>query len=115
MRADEKKFQYAILEHKIAIERKHLKDILTFFDRGIHDTLAYLQLGKFEIESAVYEAMKDASYKKVFLLEPLNTYKIDYARTETASESLKLNKLYMKYLLHMACGQSTFCRVNNTV
>lgn len=93
IRADEKEFQSEVLEHKIEIEKNHPKDLLTFFDRGIHDTLAYLQLGKYEIEERVLEATRPLAYKKVFLLEPLNKYIKDYARSETLEEALKLNHL----------------------
>lgn len=93
IRLDEKKFQHKVLDYKIEIERDHPKELLTFFDRGMHDTLAYLKLNKFEIENKVIKAVKRSKYKKVFLLDPLDSYETDYARIETKAESIKLNTL----------------------
>jgi predicted ATPase len=93
IRADERKFQMDVLAHKIRTELKQPENALTFFDRGMHDTLAYLRLYDFDISEEVLEAMQNAQYQQVFLLEPLETYDVDYSRTESREEALKLNKL----------------------
>ena len=93
IRRDEKAFQHAVLQKKKEVESTHSNELLTFFDRGMHDTLAYLKLHGFEIEDWVEKAMSNAKYRSVFLLEPLPLYQKDYARTETAAESRKLNQL----------------------
>lgn len=100
LRKDEKNFQHIILDHKVQTEKQYPADRLTFFDRGMHDTLAYLQLKAFEIEDHVLKAMERARYKKVFLLDPLESYEKDYARTESAEESLKLNQLLRDAFAH---------------
>lgn len=96
IRKNEKTFQRKVLDHKINTEKILPKEVQTFLDRGIHDTLAYLQLKKIDIEENVFEAVKNADYKKVFLLDPLDTYNLDYARTETQNEAIKLNELLYK-------------------
>lgn len=96
LRANEAKFQLDVLKHKQEIERDHARDTLTFFDRGMHDTLAYLELINEKIDNAVIDAVKKSKYKKVFLLDPLSIYESDYARTETQEEALKLNALLHK-------------------
>ena len=101
IRADEAQFQLKILMHKRRTEKYHPEDMLTFFDRGMHDTLAYLKLRGFKLEKNIIDAMKSSRYKKVFLLEPLDTYQLDYARTETAHDAKRLNKLlYESYDEH---------------
>lgn len=93
IRADERQFQLDVLAHKIRTELEQNREALTFFDRGMHDTLAYLRLFDIEVTDEVIEAMKNSGYKHVFLLEPLDTYVTDYARTESKEEALKLNEL----------------------
>ncbi|HVV66507.1 MAG TPA: ATP-binding protein [Candidatus Saccharimonadales bacterium] len=93
IRADEQRFQLDVLAHKIRTELEQDREALTFFDRGMHDTLAYLRLFNFEVTDEVTEAMKNADYRHVFLLEPLDAYITDYARTESREEALKLNEL----------------------
>ena len=82
IRSDEKSFQ-----EKVAIRKQHIEAArdprhLTFFDRGMQDTVAYMQYYNFDINPEIEKLMKASTYKKVFLLEPLATYKADYARTE---------------------------------
>lgn len=93
LRADEKKFQEIILDHKLKIENSHPAELLTFFDRGMHDTLAYLRLKSHNIEEHVIKAVRNSTYKLVFLLDPLDVYVADYARTETQGEACELNNL----------------------
>lgn len=93
LRSDERKFQAKVLEHKIKLERKCDADITTFFDRGMHDTLAYLRLNKFSVGNELTELLETYTYRKIFLLDPFDHYVKDYARTETADESRELNRL----------------------
>lgn len=82
LRKDEKKFQDTVMRRKIAIENEQPSDALTFFDRGMHDTIAYFRHYGYEVEDWIRQACQRASYEKVFLLEPLANYEKDYARTE---------------------------------
>jgi len=93
LRADEKKFQDEVMRLKGEIEDSYDKNVLTFFDRGIHDTLAYFRFYGYEIDSWIKDLMDGARYQQVFLLEPLNTFKKDYARTEDHNFAKQLHKL----------------------
>ena len=99
LRANEKKFQIDVLRRKVQVEQEQDPTILTFFDRGMHDTLAYLRHYGWEINKLVQTAMQKASYRQVFLLDPLPAYENDYARTEDAAFSAKLTKLLDKAYL----------------
>ena len=93
IRQDELAFQMEVLERKQITENNQQPGQLIFFDRGMHDTLAYFRLHGFEITDPVKTAMETAGYRRVFLLEPVGEFQKDYARTESASEALKLNEL----------------------
>lgn len=93
IRADEQKFQHVVLERKKMIEANTMRETVTLFDRGMHDTIAYLKQYGWEITKAVEEIIKNATYRKVFLLEPLPHHENDYARTEDKTFTVKLNKL----------------------
>jgi predicted ATPase len=93
LRADERRFQLEVLERKVQLEAEQTPADVIFYDRGMQDTLAFLRLRDIAIDPTVEKAMRAASYKHVFLLEPLENYTIDYARVETREESLKLNQL----------------------
>lgn len=90
IRADETDFQEKILEAKIKKEQT-LPSTLTFFDRGIPDSYAYLKFLGIEDETALNASLVN-HYKKVFILDPC-PYKVDYARTETAEDQIVLDKL----------------------
>ena len=93
LRADEKRFQHEVARLKEKIESEHDNNILTFFDRGMQDTLAYMRHYGFSIEKWITKLMYNAAYQKVFLLEPLPDFQSDYARTEDKGFTEKLNKL----------------------
>ncbi|MGI9027498.1 MAG: AAA family ATPase [Candidatus Saccharimonadales bacterium] len=98
IRASEKHFQHQVMQRKIAIEAALKSDALTFFDRGLHDTISYLIHNGFSVEQWIHEAASQVRYKTVFLLEPLQTYVQDYARTESRQEvellTVALYKVY---------------------
>lgn len=100
-RKDEKLFQEDVARLKAQIESTHPKDTVTFLDRGMHDTLAYLESYGFAVEQWVEELLTTSRYQRVFLLEPLATYEQDYARTESPEFVDKIHRLlhnaYAKY------------------
>ena len=91
IRADERQFQRKILKQKLKVEDKIPSKQLTFFDRGIPDSMAYYQLYNQDI-SEVLAACKKRRYKGVFLLELLS-YENDYARIEDEKKAVRLGKL----------------------
>jgi predicted ATPase len=93
IRKDEKKFQLDVLKRKQEIEARHKPDVLTFFDRGMHDTLAYMRSYNWKIEKALEKEINKSTYRKVFLLDPLPTYEKDYARTEDKEFKSGINHL----------------------
>lgn len=93
IRKDEKKFQQTVLQRKIKTEFSHDKSTLSFFDRGMHDTLAYYRFYNWEIPPKITEVMQHATYKKVFLLDPLPFFEQDYARTEDQNFAKVLTRL----------------------
>lgn len=82
LRADEKHFQELVAQRKAEIELSLDENEIIFFDRGMHDTLAYLQAYDFAVEQRVENLLNSAQYAGVFLLEPLPHFTRDYARTE---------------------------------
>jgi predicted ATPase len=93
IREDEKKFQLEVLKRKQLVEANHKPAILTFFDRGMHDTIAYMRSYGWKIEKEVLEEINKADYRKVFLLDALPKYEKDYARTEGGEFTNKINQL----------------------
>lgn len=82
LRSDEDKFQRDIALLKQKIEHEADATVPTFFDRGMHDTLAYMRHYGFAPEQWIMDLLQNSSYKKVFVLAPLDTFERDYARTE---------------------------------
>jgi len=93
LRSDEQHFQEEVVRLKEKIEKLHDKHVLTFFDRGMHDTLAYFRYYAFNIDDWVSQLIQKAHYEKVFLLEPLGHYEKDYARTEGPEFQASIHKL----------------------
>jgi len=99
IRKDEKKFQIKIFDLKVQAEDRTPKNRLTFFERGIPDSLAYYRLHKQE-EAPVIKASQSRKYKGIFLLEQLPFDK-DYARTEDGVIAKKLSQLIYEAYIEM--------------
>ena len=95
IRGDKVKFQHDMLPMKIEAERNLPKDRVVFFDRGMHDTVAYLAHAGVEHSEVVSAAINNTTYRKVFLLKrfPLVA---DNARTETDEEAEEIERLLFK-------------------
>jgi len=93
LRSDEKRFQGTVVRLKEKIEAANDKNVLTFFDRGMQDTVAYLRHYSFSIDQWVMALMNKSRYQKVFLLDPLTTYQSDYARTEDHDFAKHIHRL----------------------
>ncbi len=101
IRADEAAFQEEIARMKQVIEAELSTNTQTvFLDRGMQDTLAYLRHYDFEVKDWVHDALKAATYNKVFLLDPLPLYEKDYARSEDEAFVQQIDDLlYEAYVL----------------
>ena len=95
IRENEKEFQEKIFDMKVVVEKKLSKNELPVLDRGMADTIAYLNLYSFPIKSLIINITKKNIYKKMFLFERL-PYKKDYTRTEDESLLQKLEDLLEK-------------------
>lgn len=82
LRSDEKRFQEDVAKLKQKTESQLGAETTYIFDRGMHDTLAYLRHYGYEIPDWIMKLLATSTYKKVFLLDPLARYVKDYARTE---------------------------------
>ncbi len=96
IRGDEQTWQCKILTRILTTESSLNPQTPTFFDRGAHDGLAFLQLkgvkpGKYW--EPITKSSRQPHYKTVFLLEPLPNFEHDYARTENAQITNRLNDL----------------------
>ena len=90
LRSNELEFQQAILQMKIDVEKELDPKEIIFFDRGIPDSVAYYELSGLYDDAYLDAAVKNSSYVKVFLLDPVK-YKKDYARIETEKERMELH------------------------
>jgi predicted ATPase len=93
VRKNERQFQIDVFRRKRAIEAELDTNETIFFDRGLHDTLAYLAYHKFALPSWISQACQKTSYGKVFIFTPLPKHTRDYARIEPESFTPALNKL----------------------
>ncbi len=93
IRKDERQFQIDVLKRKIAVEAGQDENVVTFFDRGMHDTAAYLSAFEFKLESWVKKAINGSTYHKVFVLDPLPVFTRDYSRNEDEPTINRLNEL----------------------
>ncbi|MDO9399704.1 MAG: ATP-binding protein [bacterium] len=92
IRRDELLFQEIVLKMKIEIEESLPKEKIIFFDRGIPDSEAYYKLYNRKNDEFLEKAIKNCSYKKIFLLDFYDMDK-DYARIETKEEQIKIHYL----------------------
>lgn len=92
LRKDEQKFQEDVAQLKFEIEQNLDPTTPTFFDRGMQDTLAYLEQNNLPTKPWIYDYMRRSSYEKVFILESLGTFEEDYARTETSQFTIEIHQ-----------------------
>ncbi len=94
IRGDEAKFQKRTLEMKIKTENRIPSEQITFFDRGIPDSIAYYHICEKDTSPVVIVSQK-RKYKKIFLLEQL-PFQNDYARIEDKKTVQHLSQLLYK-------------------
>jgi predicted ATPase len=95
IRADKVDFQHRLLPMKLEAQKALLEDEVVFFDRGMHDTIAYLaQIGVHDDEKT-NAAVAQTHYQKVFVLDRL-PLEYDGARTETSEEADEIDGLLFK-------------------
>ena len=95
IRNDELGFQTAVLDQKVFMRQGLPKDEVIFFDRGMQDTLAYLEHAGLRPDAALLEAANSVQYRKVFLLDLL-PYEQDGKRIESSEEAHRIQDLLGK-------------------
>jgi predicted ATPase len=96
LRADEKRFQEEVARIKLNYETSLDPAKTIFFDRGMHDTVAYMNYYNYPLDTWLQEMIDASTYKKVFILEPLDVHKRDYARIEDEKFMGQINDLLFK-------------------
>ena len=84
-----------VLQKRIQQHKEAPKDEITFFDRGIPDSLAFLKYMNIELPSSLNKAINSYRYNcTVFLLPPWKEiYRKDSIRKESFKEAEKLYQL----------------------
>lgn len=89
---DRDRFQKRVLEKQLCWEREIPEEIeYSFQDRGIPDGIAYYKLDGLEPPRELVEAAKQAGYRGVFLLEPLQIYKNTEIRREDRETGMRIH------------------------
>lgn len=92
VKKNQRKFQETVLQMQIDQEREISPKVQVFLDRAIPDALAYYRFLHLEEDEKLKEAIRNVSYKKVFIMDPL-PFVNDYARLENAEGQKKLHQL----------------------
>ena len=92
IRNNKKKFQLGILDMQIEGEASIKTKEVVFMDRAIPDNLAYYQFIALDLDQKLINALKEVSYKKIFILDRLPFTK-DYARTENEEDQKNIHQL----------------------
>jgi predicted ATPase len=95
LRNNKRKFQLGVLDMQIEQEAEIYPKDLVFLDRAIPDAMAYYQFLSLDYDEKLLNAVKNASYKKIFILDRLPFIK-DYARVENEDDQKKIHQLIIK-------------------
>jgi len=95
VRRDQYEFQRGVLEMQLEHESNVPPEQLTFFDRGIPDTLAYSRFHGLPPDAYIAEAVAHCAYHQVFMLDLLPLVG-DYARTEDTAAQTEIQQLLLE-------------------
>jgi predicted ATPase len=95
IRANQVSFQRGVLEMQIEQEKALNPDDVVFLDRALPDARAYYRFLGLPEDEELTVSLKMASYKKVFILDPLPLTN-DYARTEDEAAQRKIQELIVE-------------------
>jgi predicted ATPase len=85
-------FQLGVLDMQIEQEKQISPNVQVFLDRAIPDALAYYRFLNLKPDEKLIEALKNVSYKKVFIMDYLPLIN-DYARLENEEGQKKIHEL----------------------
>jgi predicted ATPase len=92
VRKNQREFQSGILDMQIEQERSLSPHDIVFLDRAIPDSLAYCRFLDLDPDEKLLNALKAASYKKIFILDVLPLVN-DYAREEDEAAQKRIHEL----------------------
>jgi predicted ATPase len=92
IRANQFIFQRCVIEMQIEQEKALSPEDTVFLDRAIPDALAYYRFLDLKEDEQLKQAVSEASYKKVFILDPLPLVR-DYARIEDEHAQKPIHEL----------------------
>ena len=92
IKRNQKDFQHGVLAMQAAQEQELSPTETVFLDRAIPDALAYYRFLGLSEDEQIKSALKHASYRKVFILDPLPLVR-DYARTEDSAAQKEIHQL----------------------
>lgn len=92
IRSNQLAFQRGVLDMQLKQEKMLPRNEVVFLDRALPDALAYYRFQDLPEDEALRLALRDASYKKIFILDPLPLIR-DYARTEDEAAQKKIQAL----------------------
>lgn len=92
IRANQIEFQHGVLDMQVAEEKSLSPGDSVFLDRAIPDALAYYRFLDLPMDRKIIEALQLASYRKIFILDPLPLAP-DYARTEDEAAQKQIHQL----------------------
>ena len=92
IRKDQQEFQTGILDMQIEQEAWLSPDEIIFLDRALPDALAYYRFLDLPVDGKLENALKEVSYKKIFILDFLPLIN-DYARSENAKAQSEIHEL----------------------
>ncbi len=92
VRENQHEFQLGVLDMQIEQENEINPEVQVFLDRAIPDALAYYRFLKLTEDKKLTEALRNVSYKKVFIMDYL-PLKNDYARNENTEAQKKIHEL----------------------
>ena len=90
---DQEKYTFLMLERSVDTFLKNKNNSsVTFFDRGIPDTLAYAHIIQLEISAELTEAVRKYRYNSIVFILPSweEIYKTDSERKQTFAESIEV-------------------------
>jgi len=95
IRRDQRAFQHTVLMLQMEHESNTPREQLTFFDRGVPDSLAYQRYHGLSEDGLIQRALRNCSYRKIFILAPL-PFVPDYARSEDEEGQLEIHRLLLE-------------------
>ena len=90
-------FSKSIMKLRIQQFYKKSKNTLVFFDRGVHEIVAYLNFINFEDHNDLLNQCRNIKYDSIFVLKPWEEiYTRDNCRYESYKESVKIFEEILK-------------------